>query len=97
MLIENLQIPEEITCYYGSIVSGLEAFCVLKRFAYPCRYTDTIPVFARSVPELSLISNHMLDFMYNTHGHLLQDFNQTWSSLQQLEQHAVAISDKGYF
>ena len=54
-----------------------------------------IPVFDRSVPDLSLISNHMLDFMYNTHGHLLQDFNQTWLSPQQLEQYAVAISDKG--
>ena len=37
----------------------------------------------------------MIDFMYNTHGHLLQDFNQTWLSPQQLEQYAAAIIDKG--
>ena len=37
----------------------------------------------------------MLDFMYNTHRHLLQDFNQTWLSLKHLEQYAVAISNKG--
>lgn len=54
-----------------------------------------IPVFGRSVPELSLISNHMLGFMYNAHKHLLQDFNQTWLSPQQLEWYAAAISDKG--
>ena len=42
-----------------------------------------------------MISNHMIDFMYNTHGHLLQDFNQTWLSPQQLEQYAAAIIDKG--
>ena len=95
-LIENLQIPEEITSYNVSIFNGLEAFCaLLKPFLYPCRYADIIPVFGRSVPELLLISNHMLDFMYNTHRHLLQDFNQTWLSLQHLEQYAVAISNKG--
>ena len=54
-----------------------------------------IPVFGRSVPELTLISNHMLDFMYDAHRHLLQDFNQTWLSPQQLERYATAISDKG--
>ena len=38
----------------------------------------------------------MMVFMYNTKGHLLQDFNQTWLLPQQLEQYAAAISDKGY-
>ena len=34
LLIENLQIPERITCYNGSIFNGLEAYCVLfERFA----------------------------------------------------------------
>ena len=95
LLIENLQIPWEIMCYNGSVFSGLETFCILlKRFAYLCWYTDVIPVFGRSVPELLVISNHMLDFMYNTCGHLLQDFNQPCLLLQQLEQYAVAISDK---
>ena len=73
LLIENLQIPEEITCYNGWIFSELEAFCVLlKRFTYPCRYADIIPVFGRSVPELSLTINHMLDFNYSTHRHFLK-------------------------
>ena len=44
-----------------------------------------VPVFRRSVPELLLVSNHVLDFMYNTHGHVLQDFSQTWLSAQQLD------------
>ena len=78
LLIENLQVSEEITCYNGSMFSGLEVFCVLfKSSAYTCIYADMIPVFGRSVPELLLISNHMIDFMYNTHRHLLEDFNQT--------------------
>ena len=83
-------------CYNGSIFSGLKAYCVLLlSFAYPCRFADIIPVFGRSVPELSLITNHMLDFRYNTHGHLLQDINQTLLSPQEHEQYAFAISDKG--
>ena len=60
-------------------------------FGYPCRYADMIPVFRRSVPELSWINNHMIDFMYNTHAHLLQDFNQTLLSPEQLEQYTVPI------
>ena len=96
VLIENLQIPEEITCYNGSIFSGLKSYCaLLLSFAYLCRFADIIPVFGRSVPELSLIINHMLDFTCNTHGHSLHNLNQTWLSLQQLEQYAFATSDKG--
>lgn len=44
---------------------------------------------------LSLISNHMLDFMYNTHGHMLQDLNRIWLSPQMLERYTAAISVKG--
>ena len=96
VLIENLQIPEEITCYNDSIFNGLKAFCVLLQpFTCSCRYAEMIPVVGRSLPELSLISNQMLDFMYNTHEHLLQDLNQTWLSPQEHEQYTFAISDKG--
>ena len=52
------------------------------------------PAFSRSVAELSLISNLMLDFMCDTHGSLLQDFNQIWLLPQQLEQYEAAVSDK---
>ena len=96
VLTENLQIPEEIACYNDSIFSGLKAFCILlQSFAYPCRFPDMTPVFGRSAPELSSINNQMLDFMYNTHEHLLQDLSQTWLSPQEDEQYAFAISDKG--
>ena len=40
----------------------IEALCILlKRLAYPCRYGDMIPQFRRSVPELSIICNYVLD------------------------------------
>lgn len=31
----------------------------LKRFAYPCRYGDLVYHFARPVPEISIITNHI--------------------------------------
>ena len=95
-LAEAFQLPEEITCYNGSVFHGIEALSVfLKRFAYPCRYADMISRFGRAVPELSLMSNYVLDFMYTTHGHLLRTFNQAWLSPQQLERYAGIIANKG--
>lgn len=96
LLNEKLHIPEEITCYNGSVFSGLEAFCaLLKRFAYPCRYADMVPIFGRPVPELSLMSNYMVDYLYNTYETLLHTFNQPWLAPRQLEIFAAAISNKG--
>ena len=58
VLCEALQIPPEFICYNGLKVSGLEAMCVfLRRFAYPCRYSDIMCRFGRPVPQLSMISN----------------------------------------
>ena len=95
-LAEVLQIPEEITCYNWSVFDGIEALCVfLRRFAYPCRYADIIPQFGRSVPELSIMSNFILDSVYNRHGHLLRTFTQAWLSPQKLEEYAEIISNKG--
>ena len=37
-----LQIPDEIVCSQRFVCYGMEATCILlKRLAYPCRYTDT--------------------------------------------------------
>lgn len=57
MLKEALNIPDQIVCHQSSICDGMEALCkVLKRLAYPCRYSDMIPLFARPVPVLSMLS-----------------------------------------
>ena len=48
---EILNLPDRIVCYNGVNVSRAEAFWFfLKRFAYPCRYVDLIPRFARPAP-----------------------------------------------
>jgi len=58
MLKEALDILDKISCHQRSICDGMEGLCtVLKRLAYPCRYSDMIPLFARPVPVLSMITN----------------------------------------
>lgn len=61
--MEGLEIPQKFTCYNGFPIDGTEGFCIfLERFAYPCRYLDTIPRFARPVPLLFMASNVVLDY-----------------------------------
>ena len=73
LLVEALRVPPIMKCSNGTICDGTEGLCiVLKRFAYPCRYSDMIAVFGRSVQELSMISNQVTDWIYNTHGHTVE-------------------------
>ena len=95
-LMDTMNVPDEFTCYNGFKVDGLKSLCVLlKRFAYPCRYLDMIPRFAMAVPQLSMVTNKMMNFVYNTWGHLLTSFNQQWLSPGSLERFCRAIHDKG--
>ena len=76
LLIEALRVPLICKCSNGTICDGTEGLCiVLKRFAYPCRYSDMMPIFGRSVPELSMICNQVTDWIYNTHGHKVTRWN----------------------
>ena len=52
-LQEVLRISEEIVCYSSVKIDGIEALCMfLKRFSYPCWYSDMIPRFARPVAQI---------------------------------------------
>ena len=47
-LEDALQIPAVFTCKCDqeTVCDGIEGLCIfLKRFAYPCRYSDMIPMF----------------------------------------------------
>ena len=85
-----------ITTYNRSLYDGLEAFCVfLKRYSYPCRYSDLVPRFERPVPELCMMSNSIMNFIYENYNYLLNDFNQPWLSRNKLEECSIAIHNKG--
>ena len=68
---------------------------VLKRLAYPCRYSDMIPLFARPVPVLSMITNNVIDEIYNSHHHRITGWNQALLNPQKLEVYAATVQDKG--
>ena len=67
----------------------------LKRFAYPCRYGDLVHHFARPVPEISVITNHMMDLIYGRWHHLLTRYNHDLLSPPKLLQYAEAIEQAG--
>ena len=95
-LAEALQIPDRFQCQQRSVCSGMEGLCmVLKRFAYPCRYSDMIARFAKPVPVLSMLTNTVVDFIYDMHNHRLTQWSNTLLSPQRLEEYAAAISDHG--
>ena len=63
-LAEYLQLPNEIVTYTGLVVGLIPALCIyLKRFMYPCHYGDMVSHLARPVPELCIITNHMIDWI----------------------------------
>ena len=78
ILVEALRVPPIFKCANGTICDGTEGLCVvLKRFAYPCRYSDMIPIFGRSVSELSIITNEVIDWIYTEHGHRVTQWNHS--------------------
>ncbi|CAB3978386.1 Hypothetical predicted protein [Paramuricea clavata] len=83
LLAEALRIP----AYF---ITSKEA-----EVAYPCRYNDMIPRFARPVPVLSMVTNKVINHLYETHGHRLTQWNHTILHPQALEQYAEAIHNKG--
>ena len=97
VLREKLQIPDEIVCSQRSVCEGMEGMCILlKRLAYPCRYTDMVPRFGRNPTELCLIFNEMLDLIYTTHSHRLKNWDRNpFLQPYQLHRYAGAIHLQG--
>ena len=95
-LSEILNLPDRVVCYNGINVDRTEALCIfLKRFAYPCRYVDLIPRFARPEPQLCMISNAVLNSIYTNWRHLLSDLDQPWLSSHNWQMFAEVIKEKG--
>ncbi len=96
-LIDRLQVPDELrNDDNGLLFSGFEGFSVLlRRMIYPHRLHDHIKTFGRSIPELSVIFNTTLEFLYSTWGQLLTDpWNSAWFQ-NNLTIFAQVIANKG--
>ena len=97
-LRDALDLPNEITCHFYSdiVVDSTEALCiVLSRLVYPCHYVNMVPLFGRSVPQLSMIFNQTIDLIDSSHNHRLSDLSQGWLSPCCLKAFADSVHRKG--
>ena len=70
-LSHALRIPDVISCHQETICDGTEGLCMLlKRLCYPCRYSDMVHLFAKPVPVLCMITNQVLDYIYQVQVNL---------------------------
>lgn len=96
VLLDALQLPQTFICRQGTKCDGIEGLCIaLGRAAYPCRYSDLIQRFGRPVPELSMISNLVMDTIYQQHHHRLTQWNNTLLSPALLETYSHTVYQKG--
>ena len=94
LLADLLQISPMFKCSQGSVADGMEALSMLlKRLSYPCRYADMVPRFGRRTPVLSMVTNQVLDFTYDTHGRRILQWNHNLP--RSLEEYTHAVSRKG--
>ena len=95
-LVGTFELPDVMKCPNGTVIDSVEALCLcLKRFAYPCRYVDLIPRFARPVPHLCMVSNLVTDMIYDRFHNLLTNLDQPWLSPENLQAFAASIHHTG--
>ena len=95
-LAQALRLPRSFHLSQRSVLDGMEGLCMLlNRLAYPCRYGDLVYCFGRPVPVFSMAKNHVLDYIYNTHNHLITQWNHTLLRPRALEVYAETIHGKG--
>ena len=96
LLAHHLQIPATFRCQQRSVGDGTEGLCMLlRRLSYPCRYGDMIPRFGRPVPVLSMVTNTVLDYIYDHHGHRMTQWTNALMNPPQLQRYADAIAAQG--
>ena len=91
-----MRLHESYTCEQGTVCEEIEGLCLLlRRLAYPCKYSDLIHRFGRPVPEICMITNHVMETVYSLHHHRLTAWNHTLMSPPLLQTDADAIRMKG--
>ena len=70
LMSDVLNTPEEIARDNRTLVSGIEALCMLlKRLSYAIRYSDMIPRSGQSPPECSIIISNIVEMIFNFHSY----------------------------
>ena len=96
-LLHAFRFPNKFVCSNGTTASGVEGLCMLlRRFAYPCRYSDLMPRFGRSKPEICLIVNKVMRDFCERFRYKLTSFQQPWLQPAMLQQYADAVHAKSH-
>ena len=96
ILYESVGIPPLFKCDQGTLCDGMEGLRIpLKRFSYLCRYSDMIPIFGRPVPEIFIINNKVVDWIYENHGNRIMEWNHTILNPPAMQAYAAAVHNKG--
>ena len=92
----DIGLPDTFTFPQRSVADGIEGLSmVLKRTSFPCHYSDMIYRFGRPVPILSMVTNQVVDYIYQAHGHRLTQWNDLLLNPAALQRYADAIARKG--
>ena len=68
-LADDLRVPQIFNCDQRSECDGMEGLCMLlRRLAYPCRYSDLIARFGRHAPKICMMTNKVLNFILKIMG-----------------------------
>ena len=95
-LSDALQLPDQFFCRQGSVCGNIEGLrMLLRRLVYPCRHSDLVSRFAKPVPVICMITNCVLDHIYEHHVHRITQWNNTILNPVALQTYADAIADKG--
>ena len=68
---------------------------LLRWLSYPCRYGDMIHRFAKPVPVISMVTNNLIDYIYDVHGQRLTLWNPEILDPDHLEMYVAAITARG--
>ena len=68
---------------------------LLKRMSFPRRYSDMIYRFGRTVPVLSMVTNQVVDYIYQAHGQKIKQWNNRLLNPAALQTYADAIERRG--
>ena len=68
---------------------------LLRRFAYPCCLSDMIARFGRPVPDISMITKEVMNFIYNNYQQRLTQWNQFLLNPASLQEYANVFHRAG--
>lgn len=92
-----LRIPDELHLHNQIKETGINGLCILlRRLAYPNRWTDLCVTFGRCPSDLCIIFYAMLDHVYNHFSYLVTDLSRPfWLSARHLEHYSATVHRKG--